>query len=98
MTPPQSYRHQVGYLLEIPILLVVVALGMSFLLPHLSPVVRKIAISIAALPVLFCLFYMIVTPGWQPDTRGRLKPPWNLLVFLLVAAMIVAFVVMFILA
>ena len=92
--PPR--RHQYGYMLEIPMLLVVVALGVAFLLPHLSSVGRKILVGIAALPVLFCLYYMIVIPGWQPDTSGRLKPPWNLLVFLQLAAMIVFGVVIFV--
>ena len=33
-----SRRRQYGYLLEIPLLLMVVLLGVSFLFPHLSPV------------------------------------------------------------
>ncbi|MFY9314102.1 MAG: hypothetical protein WAO95_00925 [Burkholderiales bacterium] len=97
MSERHSRRLQRGYLLEIPILLVVVAMGTSFLFPHLSPVGRKILIAIAAFPVLFCLYYMIVIPGWQPSSRGRLKPPWSMLAFLLLAAMIVVGVVSFVL-
>lgn len=97
MRNPQKRRLQRGYILEIPILLVAVVLGLSFLLPHLSPVARKVLAGIAVFPVLFCLYYMIVTPGWQPDTSSRLKPPWNWVVFLLVAAVIVTIAVMFIL-
>jgi hypothetical protein len=93
---PQPHRRQSGYLLEIPILLVLVVLGGAFLLPQLSPVGRKILLGIAVLPVLFCFFYMIVTPGWQPNSAGRLKPPWGLLAFLLLAAVIVVGVVRFI--
>lgn len=91
-------RNQRGYLLEIPILLVLVFLGLSFLLPHLGPVGRKVLVSVAVFPILFCLYYMIVMPGWQPDTRGRLRPPWSVLMFLVVAAVIVTIAVMFILA
>lgn len=97
MMLPGYHRRQSGYLLEVPILLVLVVLGATFLFPQMSPVGRKILVAIAALPILFCLHYMIVTPGWQPDTRGRLRPPWNLMAFLLVAAVIVAGVVMFVL-
>ena len=91
-----SRRRQYGYLFEIPLLLLVAVLGVSFLFPHLSPVGRKNLIGIAALPILFCLYYMIVIPGWTPNHSGRLKPPWNLLAFLLLAAMIVTGVVMFV--
>lgn len=91
------HRRQSGYLLEVPILLVVAVLGATFLFPQLSPAGRKILVVLAAMPVLFCLFYMIVTPGWRPDTSGRLRPPWSLLAFLLVAAVIVAGVGMFVL-
>lgn len=93
-----SRHRQNGYMLEIPLLLVVVMLVMAFLLPSLSPLGRKIAIVTAAAPILFCLYYMIITPGWQPNKSGRLKPPWNWLVFLLWAAGIVMIVVMFLLA
>jgi hypothetical protein len=93
MTLLRPHRRQCGYLLEIPILLVLTALGVAFLLPQMSPVGRKILLGIAVLPVVFCLFYMIVTPGWQPNSGGRLKPPWRLLGFLLLAAGIVVGVV-----
>ena len=91
------HRRQAGYLLEVPVLLVLIIVGATFLLPQLSPAGRKILVALAALPVLICLFYMIVTPGWQPNSRGRLKPPWSVLAFLLLAAVIVAGVVTFVL-
>lgn len=97
ITPPARWRQR-GYLLEIPILLMVVGMVVALLLPHLAPVGRKVLISIAALPVLFCLFYMIVIPGWTPNASGRLKPPWSVLAFLLLAALIVTGVVMFVLS
>jgi hypothetical protein len=90
-------RKQCGYLLEIPILFVVVLLVVSVLLPRLSPLGQKILIIIAAIPILFALFYMIVVPGWMPSDKGRLRPPWNWLVFLLIAIPIIAVVVMIVL-
>ncbi len=74
----------------------VIGMVVALLFPHLSLVGRKILISIAALPVLFCLFYMIVIPGWTLNHSGRLKPPWSLLAFLLLAALIATGVVMFV--
>lgn len=97
MNSLSSRRLQRGYLLEIPILLMVVGVVMSILIPNLPPLGQKILISIAAAPILFGLYYMIVIPGWMPGDDGRLKWPWNLLVFLLLAAAIVVGVVMFVL-
>jgi hypothetical protein len=72
-------------------------LGTAFLFPRLSTLGRKTLVALAALPVLFCLYYMIVIPGWQPSSRGRLKPPWSVLAFLILAAIIVVGVVTFVL-
>jgi len=92
-----SRQLQCGYLLEIPILVVVVVGVMSIIIPKLPPLGQKILICIATVHILFGLYYMIVIPGWMPGDKGRLKPPWNLLAFLLLAAVIVAGVVMFVL-
>jgi hypothetical protein len=93
-----SRQLQRGYLLEIPILLAVVVVILSIVIPELPPLGQKIAFALAAVPILFALFYMIVIPGWTPDYTGRLKWPWNWLVFLLVAIPIIAVVVMIVLA
>jgi hypothetical protein len=87
-----SRQFQRGYLLEIPILFVLVIVILSVLLPNLPPWGQKITIAIAAIPILFFLFYMIVVPGWMPGDKGRLKWPWNWLVFLLVAIPIIGIV------
>lgn len=92
-------RHlQRGYLLEIPILLMVVGVVLSILIPNLPPLGQKIVFGIGAVPILFALFYMIVIPGWTPNYSGRLKWPWNWLVFLLVAIPICTIVVLIIFA
>jgi membrane protease YdiL (CAAX protease family) len=93
-----SRQFQGGYLLEIPILFMVVVVVLSIILPNLPPLGQKIALAIAAVPILFALFYMIVIPGWMPGDKGRLRPPWNWIVFLLVAAAIITVVVAFALA
>lgn len=90
----QSRYAQGGYLLEVPILLAVVGIVVSFLLQILPPIGQKILISLAAFPVLFCLYYMIVIPGWTP--RGRMSPPWNWITFGLAAALVITVVLAFI--
>ena len=92
MNKPSSRQLQRGYLLEIPILFMVVVIVMSIVIPKLPPLGQKIAFVIAAIPILFFLFYMIVIPGWTPGYEGRLKWPWNWVVFLLVAMPIIAVV------
>ena len=92
------HSSQRGYLLEIPILLVMVIVVASIILPKLPPQGQKILIALAAIPILFFLYYMIVIPGWMPNDTSRLKPPWNLVVFLLIAIPIVVVAVLIVFA
>ena len=89
-------QRQNGYLLEIPILLMAEGVVISIVFPMLSPLGQKILIGIAAVALLFGLYYMIVVPGWMPGDSGRIRPPWNLLVFLLLTAAIIAGMVLFV--
>lgn len=83
--------------MEIPLLFLMMIVVVAIIIPYLSSLGRKILISIAAVPILFAIYYMIVSPGWMPGDRTRLRPPWNWLVFLLVAALVVVVVVMIVL-
>jgi hypothetical protein len=96
MAHPSSPRAQRGYLLEVPLILAVIGVVVAIVLPKLPPLGQKIFLSIIAVPVLFGLYYMIVIPGWMPNDRGRLRPPWSLLVFVAVAGLIAFGLVMFI--
>jgi hypothetical protein len=87
-------KGQGGYLLEIPLLLFIILIVVVVLIPYLSIGGRKILISIAAVPVLFALYYMIVIPGWTPYRRNRLGPTGRKVVFLLTAILIIGFVVL----
>ena len=93
---PLALRRQRGYLMEIPILLAAVALGVALLFPALSPIGRKILLVAAVFPVLFCLYYMIVIPGWRPHP-SRLSQTTRMVLFIGAAIAIVAGVVMFVL-
>ncbi len=83
--------------MEVPILIVAALLIFSVLFPALPPVGRKILLAVVAAAITLGLFYMIVIPGWMPGDKARLRPPWNLLVFLVVAGMIAAVTVAIIL-
>jgi hypothetical protein len=94
---PIRYRwSQRGYLREIPLLLLVLALVLGVLLPRLPPGGQKVALAVAAVPTVVCLFYMIVAPGWTPNASrgGRLR--WRMALFLGCAAALVAGVATFI--
>jgi hypothetical protein len=88
--PPSSRHAQYGYLLEVPILIVAALLVLSVLFPALPPMGRKILLVVVASAITLGLYYMIVIPGWMPGDKARLRPPWNLLVFAVVAGAIAA--------
>src|ERR1700680_3560664 len=90
-------RFQRGYLLEIPVMLFIIVLALSVLVPRLPFNGQKVLLGIAAVPIVFCLFYMIVTPGWVPGTSARGGRVWRVALFLGCAAVIVAGVGAFIL-
>lgn len=78
-------------------MIVAALLIFAVLFPALPPVGRKILLAVFAAAITFGLYYMIVIPGWMPGDKARLRPPWNLLVFLAVAGMIAAVTVAIIL-
>lgn len=87
MNVPSPRRLQYGYLLEIPIMLMVGGAVVATLFFHLPPVGQKVLVCGMALPLLCCLYYVIVAPGWMADNE-HLKPTLRLLAFLLLTAMI----------
>ena len=87
MNIPSPRRLQYGYLLEIPIMLMVGGAVVATLFFHLPPVGQKVLVCGMALPLLCCLYYVIVAPGWMAD-KAHLKPTLRLLAFLLLTAMI----------
>jgi hypothetical protein len=84
-----AYKNkQSGYLLEIPIIMLAVGMLLTFLLPVLPDIIRKIVVIISALVWIAGSYYMIVTPGWQPGNNSRLRYPWSLVVFIIFAALL----------
>ena len=58
--------------------------------PVLPPVGQKVLLCLVAAAIMFGLYYMVVVPGWMPGDKARLRPPWNRVVFLALAAVVVA--------
>lgn len=79
-----------GYLLEVPLLLAAGGVAVALLFPALPPLGRNILLGAAAVPALFALYYLLVSPGWTPGSGGRLRPPWNWVAFGLVAGALLA--------
>lgn len=86
-----------GYLLEVPLIVMVVTVLLAVLLPKLPLWGAKILAGVGALLLTACFYYMIVTPGWQPGSRP-LPFPWNILAFLCTAAVILGAATLFILS
>jgi hypothetical protein len=47
-------------------------------------------IAITAIPIVLCLFYMIIVPGWAPSSHRRGISAWRVALFLACAAVIAA--------
>lgn len=77
-------RGEMGYMYEFPLILMGILFLLSIILPRLSHDAARIVLAVATVPVLAVLYYMLITPGWQPNAK-RLRPPWNWLVFGLAA-------------
>jgi hypothetical protein len=71
-------------------MLFVLVIALAILAPRLPPIGQKVLIGVAVLPIVFCLFYMIVVPGWVPGKSGLLRRAWRMALFLGCASAIVA--------
>ncbi|MBI5368357.1 MAG: protein kinase [Planctomycetes bacterium] len=80
-----------GYMYEVPLMVMGTLVLLALLVPHLPPWLVKVAVAVGSVPVLFGLFYMLVTPGWQPGA-ARLPHLVRIVLFVLVAAGVLCFV------
>jgi hypothetical protein len=85
----RSKHWQSGYLYEIPLILMAVAVLLAILLPTLPKVAGKVLALAGAVVIIGGLYYMIVIAGWQPGDTSRLRWPWSLVVFLAIALLVV---------
>ncbi len=84
-----SQHHQVGYLLEVPLIMAVAGIGLAVLLPMVPVLVGKVLLVGGAAIYIACFYYEIVTPGWRPGPPSRLNRTGRLIVFALVVILIV---------
>jgi len=88
-------KNQTGYMYEVPLIVVVVAIFLITILPKLLKyaVFGKLILVTAALIIIAGLYYMIVIPGWQPTKTKRLRWPYNIIVFFIIAFIIASGVI-----
>lgn len=55
---------------------------LAILLPLLPKIIAKILLVIGALVWIAGSYYMLIIPGWQPESYSRLRFSWNMLVFI----------------
>jgi hypothetical protein len=91
----KTQKKQSGYMIEIPIGIALVIFILSVLLPKLPLVAAKALAIMGALLVTAGAFYMLIVPGWQPNSSGRLGRPWNWIVFILIAIALIGAAVAF---
>lgn len=92
----QDRRKQSGYLMEIPLLMAGVGLLLAVLVPRLPGILGKTLVCLGAVVWIGGLFYMLVMPGWQGGATPRLRRPWNLVVFHVISATILAAVISYV--
>ena len=72
-----THTRQAGYLLEVPVILVATAIVLALLLPALTGIVRQLILSLGILIYVGCFYYILLTPGWQPEQDTGRLPPWR---------------------
>ena len=84
-------RRQSGYMIEVPLILLAVAVLVSIAVPRLPVVLGKVLVVVGALVWIGGLYYMIVVPGWQPGNPppSRWRRLWKLLVFIGIAGFLI---------
>jgi len=88
-------KNQMGYMYEVPLIVVAVAIFLITILPKLLKyaVLGKMILVAGALIIIAGFYYMIVIPGWQPAKTKRLRWPYNIIVFVIIALIIASAVI-----
>lgn len=89
-------RKQMGYLLEIPIILVVIGVALAILLPNLPVLAGKVVVIVIAILFSIGLYYIMMVPGWMPTNKERRYRPYGLYAFtvLIILASALAYVLL----
>lgn len=85
----KSKGGQAGYMMEVPLLLLAVAVILSILVPKLPVVIGKILMVAGLLAWIGGLYYVIVVPGWRQGSSPRIARFWWLAIFLVVSGLLI---------
>ncbi len=77
-------HRQSGYLYEVPLIIMVTGVATAFAVPRLPSILAKLVLVACYLVWIGGAYYMLLRPGWQPDTGRRLGRPWAILLFILI--------------
>jgi hypothetical protein len=90
-------KYQRGYLLEVPLIVMVIGILLAILIPILPKVASKVFEVISAIILIAAFYYMIVIPGWQPNA-SRLGQRGKLITFSIISLLIILFTVLFLIS
>lgn len=90
-------KYQRGYLLEIPLILIVTGILLAILIPILPKIATQILVVVGAIVFIGGFYYMIVIPGWQPNA-SRLGLIGKLTIFAIVSLFIVLVTTLFLIS
>lgn len=90
-------KYQRGYLLEIPLIIMITGILLAILMPILPKIATKILAVIGAIIFIAGFYYIIVIPGWQPNASqlGRIG---KLIIFSIISLLIILFTVLFLIS
>ena len=80
--------NQLGYAMEVPLVMAVVGVAVAMVLPMLPGWLGKLVLVIGALVWIRGLHHMLLTPGWLPGAAPGLGRIVRLAYFLVLAALI----------
>ncbi len=90
-------KLQRGYLLEIPLILIITGLLLSILIPILPPIATKILVTIGAIIFIGGFYYMIIIPGWQPNSP-RFGYWWKFVLFGFISVIIILIIFLYVIS
>lgn len=90
-------KYQRGYLLEIPLILIVTGILLAILIPILPKVATQLLVIIGTIIFISGFYYIIVIPGWQPSASqlGRIG---KLTIFVIISLLIILFTTLFLIS
>jgi|WetSurMetagenome_2_1015567.scaffolds.fasta_scaffold04885_8 hypothetical protein len=80
-------RKHRGYLLEIPLIMIITGIVLVILVPLLPEIASGVLVIIGTAILIGGFYYVIVIPGWQPNLK-QLKYYWKIAIFASISLLI----------